>query len=42
MYNDGGSGAVGASKSVMWLVKRPADMLPTQQLYQQVLNQAHA
>ncbi|UZJ52865.1 hypothetical protein CBS101457_002185 [Exobasidium rhododendri] len=42
MYNDGGNGAAGAPKSVMWLANRPPTMLPTVQLYQQVLNAAGA
>jgi hypothetical protein len=38
LYNDGGDGAAGAPKNVMWLVSRPPSMLPTEQLYQEVLN----
>lgn len=38
MYEDGGSGKAGKPKSVMWLVSRPPVMLPTTQLYQEVLN----
>ncbi|PWO01026.1 hypothetical protein FA09DRAFT_327729 [Tilletiopsis washingtonensis] len=38
LFNDGGNGTAGAPKSVLWLQNRPPNMLPTQQLYQEVLN----
>lgn len=38
MYNDGGDGQPGAPKNIMWLKQRPPVMLPTEQLYQEVLN----
>ncbi|PWN44980.1 hypothetical protein IE81DRAFT_320574 [Ceraceosorus guamensis] len=37
MFNDGGGGEAGAPKPIMWLVRRPPNMLPTQQLYQEVI-----
>ncbi|PWN35962.1 uncharacterized protein FA14DRAFT_49441 [Meira miltonrushii] len=42
LYNDGGNGQAGAAKNVMWLVERPPAMLPTEQLYQEVLNSVGA
>jgi hypothetical protein len=38
MYDDDGTGAAGTAKNVMYLVSRPPTMLPTEQLFETVLN----
>lgn len=42
MYENGGNGQAGAPYNVMWLTNRPPVMLPTEQLYEEVLNDVGA